>query len=101
MRAHWPETRVDDTTAPPATNGLVAVRMIPNASLIELSGQIVKCCQIETDVISFRPECGDTSVTLPRVCPATQVILVVLESHPAWVGLFFACGSFHSEQRVD
>src|SRR5471030_186991 len=27
-----------DTTAPPATNGLVAVRMIPNASLTELSG---------------------------------------------------------------
>jgi predicted dienelactone hydrolase len=27
-----------DTTAPPATNGLAAVRMIPNASLTELSG---------------------------------------------------------------
>jgi hypothetical protein len=27
-----------DTTAPPATNGLVAVRMIPNASLTELAG---------------------------------------------------------------
>jgi predicted dienelactone hydrolase len=27
-----------DTTAPPATNGLVAARMIPNASLIRLPG---------------------------------------------------------------
>jgi hypothetical protein len=51
--------------------------------------QIVKCCQIEVDIISFRRECGDTSITLPRVCPATKVILVVLKSHPARVGLFF------------
>ena len=51
--------------------------------------QIVKCCQIEADIISFRRECGDTVITLPRVCPAAKVILVVLKSHPAWVGLLF------------
>jgi hypothetical protein len=55
-----------------------------------LAVQIVKCCQVEADIISFRRECGDTSITLPRVCPATKVILVVLKSHPARVGLFFA-----------
>jgi hypothetical protein len=50
--------------------------------------KIVKCCQIGPCIISFWRECGDTSITLPRVCPATKVILVVLKSHPAWVGLF-------------
>jgi hypothetical protein len=54
-----------------------------------LAGQIVKCCQIEADIISFRRECGDTVITLPRVCPAAKVILVVLKSHPARLGLFF------------
>jgi hypothetical protein len=53
------------------------------------AAQIVKCCQIGPGIISFRRECGDSSITLPRVCPATKVIFVVLKSHPAWVGLFF------------
>lgn len=51
-----------DTVAPPATNGLAAARMIPNASLVQLSG---------VGHYDFLSSCTESGRAKVRLCKAS------------------------------